>query len=89
MAKFSRAQLQEALVIFNAARDRASQSGDWRIWAGLFTEDAHYVEHAYGEMHGRQAIEPGVISPDLVPGATRVSSAMNRSGRSSAGWRNL
>ena len=57
MAKFTRAQLQEALGVFNAARDRASQSGDWRIWARLFTEDAHYVEHAYGEMHGRQAIE--------------------------------
>ena len=25
--------------------------------AAMFTEDAHYVEHAYGEMQGRAAIE--------------------------------
>jgi hypothetical protein len=26
------------------------------VWAAVFTEDAHYIEHAYGELHGRQAI---------------------------------
>ncbi|MDX1648721.1 MAG: nuclear transport factor 2 family protein, partial [Myxococcota bacterium] len=31
-------------------------TGDWSIWADCFTEDAHYVEHAYGELHGREAI---------------------------------
>jgi hypothetical protein len=66
MPKFSRAELEEALRIYNAARDRASTSGDWSIWAALFTEDARYVEHAYGEMHGREAIREwitGVMAP--------------------------
>ena len=66
MARFTRAELEQALAIYNAARDAASASGDWRIWAEVFTEDAHYIEHAYGEMHGRQAIcdwITGVMAP--------------------------
>ena len=26
------------------------------VWADCFTEDAHYIEHAYGELDGRAAI---------------------------------
>jgi hypothetical protein len=66
MPRFSRAELESALATYNAARDRASATGDWNIWAELFTEDAHYVEHAYGEMHGREAIRAwitGVMAP--------------------------
>ena len=29
---------------------------DWDAWADLFTEDAVYVEHWYGTMHGREEI---------------------------------
>jgi ketosteroid isomerase-like protein len=36
--------------------DEASKRGDWSAWAAKFTEDAHYVEHAYGEFRGREAI---------------------------------
>lgn len=66
MPKFSRAELQQALEIYNEKRDLASKTGDWSIWAALFTEDADYVEHAYGEFKGRQAIQDwivGVMSP--------------------------
>jgi len=56
MAKFSRQELEEGLKIYNHARDEASRTGDWSIWASVFTEDAHYVEHAYGEFDGRAAI---------------------------------
>lgn len=66
MARFTRAELENALAIYNAARDAASASGDWRIWAAIFTEDAHYIEHAYGEMRGREAIcawITGVMAP--------------------------
>ncbi|MBP1686951.1 MAG: hypothetical protein H6Q33_3094, partial [Deltaproteobacteria bacterium] len=44
MAKFSRQELQQALEIYNAARDAASRTGDWSTWAQVFTEDVHYVE---------------------------------------------
>lgn len=66
MPRFSRAELEDALATYNAARDRASETGDWNIWAELFTEDAHYIEHAYGEMRGREAIRDwitGVMAP--------------------------
>jgi hypothetical protein len=29
---------------------------DWDAWADLFTEDAVYVEHVLGTLHGREAI---------------------------------
>jgi hypothetical protein len=57
MGKYSLAELQQALADYNRARDEASRSGDWSIWAARFHEDAHYIEHAYGEMDGRDAIE--------------------------------
>ncbi len=56
MGKFTREELEQALEIYNKARDEASQTGDWSIWASVFTEDAHYVEHVYGEFDGRDAI---------------------------------
>jgi len=31
-------------------------SGDWTGFADLFTEDAEYVEHAFGTFHGREEI---------------------------------
>ena len=55
--QYSHTQLLEALEVYNQARDRSSQSGDWSIWASVFTEDALYIEHVYGEFHGRQEIE--------------------------------
>ena len=30
---------------------------DWPAWADLFTEDAEYVEHVLGTMHGRDEIK--------------------------------
>ena len=56
MATFSRAELESALRLYNSARDRASATGDWNIWADVFTEDADYVEHAYGVFKGREQI---------------------------------
>ncbi len=57
MGQYPRAEIEAAFVKYNEARDQASKTGDWRIWAAVFTEDAHYIEHAYGEMHGRQEIQ--------------------------------
>ncbi len=66
MPRFTREELEEALDIYRRARDQASESGNWRPWAALFTEDALYIEHAYGEFNGRAAIEEwitGVMAP--------------------------
>ena len=56
MPRYPREELLAAFERYNEARDAASRTGDWNVWAAMFTEDAHYVEHAYGEMHGREAI---------------------------------
>ncbi len=48
MACGHRPRLQKVKAAQSAA------SGD--AWAGKFTEDVHYVEHAYGEVHGREAV---------------------------------
>jgi len=56
MARVSRRELEDAFALYNEARIRSQETNDWTIWASRFTEDAHYVEHAYGEFHGRAAI---------------------------------
>lgn len=64
--RYSYGELVEAFAAYNAARDRASQTGDWSLWAAVFSEDAHYSEHAYGEMDGREVIckwITGVMAP--------------------------
>ena len=62
----SRQEILDAFERYKAARDQASQTGDWSVWARVFREDAHYIEHAYGELQGRAAIEEwitGVMAP--------------------------
>lgn len=34
---------------------------DWNAWADLFTEDAEYVEHVLGNMHGREEIKRWIV----------------------------
>ncbi len=66
MAKYSRAELERALAVYNRARDRASETADWSAWAEVFTEDADYIEHAYGVFKGKGAIRQwitGVMAP--------------------------
>ncbi|HEY2428924.1 MAG TPA: nuclear transport factor 2 family protein [Acidimicrobiales bacterium] len=53
---FTRAEIEEAFGRYQEVAARAAESGDWRAWADQFTEDATYVEHHFGEFHGREAI---------------------------------
>ncbi len=62
MGSFSREELEEAFARYNEARVASQDTNDWSIWAGMFTEDAHYIEHAYGEFHGRKAIEEWIVA---------------------------
>lgn len=66
MALYPRDEILKAFEHYKWARDEASRTGDWNIWADCFTEDAHYSEHAYGELQGREAIREwicGVMAP--------------------------
>lgn len=56
MARISLDELKEAFEGYDKIRIRCSETGDWSQFADLFVEDAHYIEHAYGEMQGREAI---------------------------------
>ena len=56
MGRWSRQELEEAFDNYQKMALQAGTSGDWRCWADLFTEDATYVEHLYGEFGGREAI---------------------------------
>jgi hypothetical protein len=66
VARFTRDEVFAAFERYNRARDEASRSGDWSIWADVFHEDARYVEHAYGELQGREAIR-GWITRVMAP----------------------
>lgn len=57
----SRAELQQALEHYTRTVRQASESGDWTLFGGLFTEDASYLEHAYGRMHGRDEISAWAV----------------------------
>ncbi len=57
----TRDEIELAFAHYCDVREHSIATGDWRRWAALFTEDARYVEHAYGEFHGRQAIADWIV----------------------------
>ncbi len=59
---YSRAELQAALDHYTAVVEQCSASRDWAPFADLFTDDVHYVEHAYGEMHGREVVREWIVN---------------------------
>ena len=66
MGAFTREEMEKAFANYCEVNDTASRTGDWATWASKFTVDAHYIEHAYGEFHGRQEIRDwiaGVMAP--------------------------
>jgi hypothetical protein len=49
---FDRSEVEDAYHNFVAVGD----SGDWNAWADLHTQDGIWLEHAFGEIRGREAI---------------------------------
>src|ERR1035441_6003208 len=49
MSEFSRSEVEDAFAHFY---NLGCVVEDWSGWAALFTDDARYVEHFWGEMHG-------------------------------------
>ena len=62
VAAWSRKELLDAFATYEATARAAASGGDWDRWAELFTEDAEYVEHLYGTMHGREAIRAWITT---------------------------
>jgi hypothetical protein len=55
------AELEEAFAAHFDEVERITREGDWAAYADEFTEDAVYVEHAFGEMHGRDEIRAWAV----------------------------
>jgi SnoaL-like domain len=53
---FSRDELESAFEHYQTIVRRAAAAHEWTLFAELFTEDATYNEHAYGQFSGRPAI---------------------------------
>jgi hypothetical protein len=53
---FTRDEIAAAFDRYRDAAAEAGRTGDWRPWVECFVEDVHYVEHLYGEFHGREAV---------------------------------
>lgn len=53
---FTKTELQQAFNKYRAVKDECSKTKNWAPFAELFTVDAYYVEHAYGEFFGRREI---------------------------------
>jgi len=56
MGRWSREELESAFDNYRAMGKKAGTTGDWTVWADLFTEDATYVEHMGGVFGGRDAL---------------------------------
>ncbi|MCW2812873.1 MAG: SnoaL-like domain protein [Nocardioides sp.] len=56
MSDFSAAEITEAYAAMHARVQQHASTGDWDDFALNFTEDAEYVEHAFGTFRGRDEI---------------------------------
>ena len=61
MAKYSTDELREAYEHFSRVSDECAASVDSNAFADLFTEDCSYIEHVFGEMHGREAVRASIV----------------------------
>ena len=61
MTSFSLGELRAAFEQFSRVSDACAASGDYNAFADLFTEDCTYIEHVFGEMHGREAVRRWIV----------------------------
>ena len=70
MGKWSREELAEAFDVYQQQVIEVGNTWDWSSYANVFTEDATYVEHALGNMAGREAIREWIVSTmNIFPGS--------------------
>jgi hypothetical protein len=61
MAAFPLEVLRTAYEDLLRVSEECRASGDFNAYADLFTEDCTYVEHVFGEMHGREAVREWIV----------------------------
>src|SRR3954469_424005 len=68
---FSAEEITEAYAAMHGRVQQYSSTGRWEDFADNFTEDAVYVEHAFGTFRGREAIRAwSVPTMTTFPGGT-------------------
>ena len=67
MGRWSRAEIEDAFQTYRDTALAAGSSGNWDPWADLFTEDATYIEHLFGELGGREAIRNWIVKTMSTP----------------------
>lgn len=71
---FSTEEITEAYGAMHARVQEHARSGDWDDFALCFTEDAEYVEHAFGTFRGREEIRAwSVRTMTTFPGGTMTA----------------
>jgi hypothetical protein len=66
MGTYTRDEIESAFEVYQEEAATAGASGKWDAWVDLFTEDATYKEHMYGEFNGREEIRRW-ISETMAP----------------------
>jgi uncharacterized protein (TIGR02246 family) len=61
MTTYPIGDLREAYETFSRVSDECAASADYNAFADLFTEDCTYIEHVFGEMHGREAVRQWIV----------------------------
>jgi uncharacterized protein (TIGR02246 family) len=61
MPKFPVEELRNAYEKFKTVSDESAATADYNAFADLFTEDCSYIEHSFGEMHGRDEVRQWIV----------------------------
>ena len=64
---------EEVETAFARFLELGAHNRDWPAWAGLFTDDARYIEHNLGEFTGRAEIERWIVKEMAPFGAMTFS----------------
>ncbi|MGV0796275.1 nuclear transport factor 2 family protein, partial [Mycolicibacterium elephantis] len=62
MGQWSREEIEDAFHRYEQAVVEIGDTWNWSAYADQFTEDATYVEHAMGNMTGREPIREWIVS---------------------------
>jgi hypothetical protein len=74
----SHGDLEAGFEHYQATVRAAVAERDWALFAGLFTPDAEYNEHAYGRFSGREAIQTWAVQTmTTFPGNAMVGFPMS------------
>jgi hypothetical protein len=61
MASYSKDELGDVYETFGRVSDECAASADYNAFADLFTEDCTYIEHSFGEFHGREEVRQWIV----------------------------